>query len=75
MTDITGQMDLFIHNPTQNELDSFIGMESWYNYDLGKPFYVKYLTAPQWDDINQRWTCLANVEGMLCIIEVKITED
>jgi len=61
---ITGQTDLFRHNPTQEELDSVVGTEHDYHYDTGKPYYVKYLTAPRWSDTYQRWQCLANVEGM-----------
>lgn len=69
---VTEQTDLFAPTPTQEDLDSFVGTEHDYQYDLGKPLYVKYLTAPRWNEAKQRWQCLASVEGMMCVVEVYI---
>lgn len=33
---------------------------------------IRYLTRPEWDEVFERWTCLANVAGSLCLVEVKL---
>lgn len=34
---------------------------------------TQLLRAPRWDPLNKQWTTLANVDGMLAIVEVRIT--
>ncbi len=66
------ELDLFIHNPTQEELDSVIGTVGRGRH-LGQELWVEYITAPRWN--GDMWVCLANIHGMLCSVEVKLKEE
>lgn len=55
----------FAPPPPQAELDAMRG-----TFLLGGA--VQLLTAPAWNDEKQRWQALANVNGMLCVIQVGI---
>ncbi len=50
---------------SQEDLESIVG-----SVDVGR--CTQYLNAPKWDEDFKRWTCLANVAGSLCIVEVSI---
>jgi len=67
---VDDQLDLFRYNPTQEDLNGMAGKWQEQYDDLGG---VKYLTAPRWNNGQGMWTCLANVCGMLCTVEVFIT--
>ena len=68
---ITGQGDLFLHTPTEEELESFVGtLENaciW-----GVECSIEYITAPRWN--GDMWVCLASVNRMLCTVQVNIRE-
>jgi len=57
------ELDLFIPEPTQSDLDAVKG-------SIDKKG-IAYITAPRWN--GTQWTCLANVNGTLCLVEVKVT--
>jgi len=64
---VDDQLDLFHYNPTQDDLNRLAG-----EWDEKNP-YVNYITAPRWNNTHGMWTCLANVGGLLCTVEVFIT--
>lgn len=35
--------------------------------------FVQLIGTPHWDSKKQRWTCLANVDNSLAMVEVTIT--
>jgi len=58
------QLDLFLPNPTEEDLAHFKGK-------IIKPG-VELLNAPWWNAKEGRWEGLANVGGALCIVELSI---
>jgi hypothetical protein len=67
---VTDQRDLFYY-PTEEDLEGVKG-----SYIMNKRFPdeidAEYLTAPKYDTVNERWTCLANMRGCLCLVEINI---
>lgn len=73
MSSLHRQLELFedTQSPTAEQLASFKGHHEEKKTHRGT-VYITYITAPRWNDTIGEYTCLANVEGMLCIISVKI---
>lgn len=62
---VTGQLDLLLPNPSKSDLECIVGR-------IDERNGVEYLSGPRWSEDNQWWTCLANVGGMLCLVEVRV---
>lgn len=64
---LSHQLDLFLPNPTEEELAHFRGAII--------PPGVELLSAPYWNAKDMRWQALANVGGALCIVELNVRSE
>ena len=71
---ITGQQDLFLRNPTDEDLEAMRGTFVGVSYRMNPEKDIELLSAPKWNPTAERWEALANVGGALCLIEVTLKQ-
>jgi hypothetical protein len=58
--------------PTEEQLEAVV--DTWIpsRMSMSKEPVAKVLAKPRYDTVKERWTCLAEVAGVLAIIEINI---
>lgn len=64
---ITGQSDLFVSGAMPGK-----GTPLYNTHHSDRPYIGELLAEPKWNAQQGRWEALANIQGMLCIIEVSL---